>query len=53
MSPTVPPISVRATSMSDPSMRRTASLISFVMCGMTCTVWPRYSPRRSLAMTEL
>ena len=27
------------------------SLISFVMWGMTCTVWPRYSPRRSLLRT--
>jgi len=27
-----------------PSMLRTASLISFVMWGMTWTVWPRYSP---------
>ena len=26
-------------------------LISSVMCGMTCTVSPRYSPRRSLAIT--
>ncbi|HJU90601.1 MAG TPA: hypothetical protein VJ672_14520 [Gemmatimonadaceae bacterium] len=28
-----------------------AALISSVMCGMTCTVEPRYSPRRSLVMT--
>ena len=27
------------------------ALISLVMCGITCTVSPRYSPRRSLAMT--
>ena len=27
------------------------ALISLVMCGMTCTVSPRYSPRRSLAIT--
>jgi hypothetical protein len=32
--------------------RRIRSLISFVMCGMTCTVEPRYSPFRSLRMTE-
>ena len=32
-------------------MRRMRALISFVMCGMTWTVSPRYSPRRSLAMT--
>jgi hypothetical protein len=30
---------------------RMRALISSVMCGMTCTVAPRYSPRRSLAMT--
>ena len=29
----------------------TKALISFVMCGMTCTVEPRYSPRRSLFST--
>jgi hypothetical protein len=28
------------------------ALISLVMCGMTCTVSPRYSPRRSLAITS-
>jgi hypothetical protein len=27
------------------------ALISSVTCGMTCTVLPRYSPRRSLWMT--
>ena len=27
------------------------ALISSVMCGITCTVEPRYSPRRSLVMT--
>ena len=31
--------------------RRMRRLISSVMCGMTCTVSPRYSPRRSLAIT--
>ena len=31
--------------------RRMRRLISSVMCGMTCTVSPRYSPRRSRAMT--
>ena len=28
------------------------ALISSVMCGMTCTVLPRYSPRRSFLITE-
>ncbi len=51
MSPTVPPTSVMTTSTSGPAMRRMRDLISFVMCGMTCTVSPRYSPRRSLAIT--
>ena len=53
MSPTVPPISVMITSgfgVSD-ACSRMRRLISSVMCGMTCTVSPRYSPRRSLAMT--
>ena len=40
MSPTVPPISTRTTSLS-PATRRTQSLISSVTCGMTCTVLPR------------
>ena len=53
MSPTVPPISVMMTSgaflpSAGSRMRR---LISSVMCGMTWTVSPRYSPRRSLAIT--
>ena len=51
MSPTVPPTSVMTTSTSGPPMPRMRDLISFVMCGMTCTVSPRYSPRRSLAIT--
>ena len=29
----------------------TGQVYSSVMCGITCTVSPRYSPRRSLAMT--
>jgi len=29
-----------------------ALLISSVMCGITWTVEPRYSPRRSLVMTD-
>jgi hypothetical protein len=33
-------------------MARIRDLISLVMCGMTWTVSPRYSPRRSLAMTR-
>ena len=53
MSPTVPPISEMTMSVSELSpARRIRSLISFVMCGITCTVEPRYSPRRSLRMTE-
>ena len=31
---------------------RMLSLISLVMCGITCTVRPRYSPRRSFWMTD-
>src|SRR5215203_5093339 len=58
MSPTVPPISVITTSARLPSasgsaIARTRLLISSVMCGMTWTVSPRYSPRRSLAITDL
>ena len=57
MSPTVPPTSVITTSGAAPSSSGAAiakmrSLISLVMCGMTCTVSPRYSPRRSLAITD-
>ena len=53
MSPTVPPISVTTTSQSLASMTlRMRSLISFVMCGITCTVEPRYSPLRSLRITR-
>ncbi len=51
MSPTVPPISTRHTSAS-PAPRRMRDLISSVMCGMTWTVSPRYSPRRSLVRTS-
>ena len=56
MSPTVPPTSVITTSGTWPSssgsaMPRIRALISLVMCGMTWTVSPRYSPRRSLAIT--
>ena len=52
MSPTVPPISEMTTSVSVASdARRIRSLISFVMCGMTWTVEPRYSPFRSLRST--
>ena len=51
MSPTVPPISTIATSA--PSVAsRTRALISSVMCGITCTVAPRYSPRRSFEITD-
>ena len=53
MSPTVPPISLITTSVGVASdARRMRSLISFVMCGMTWTVDPRYSPFRSLRSTE-
>ena len=31
---------------------RTAPLISSVMCGMTCTVLPRYSPAVPSVMTD-
>ena len=52
MSPTVPPISLMTTSAVDASAAlRIRSLISFVMCGITCTVAPRYSPLRSLRST--
>ena len=50
MSPTVPPISVITTSCPG-AVRRMAFLISSVMWGTTCTVEPRYSPRRSLLIT--
>ncbi len=52
MSPTVPPTSTMTMSAS-PAASRMTVLISSVMCGMTCTVLPRYSPRRSFWMTEL
>ena len=51
MSPTVPPISVMTTSVPSTARREIRRLISSVMCGMTCTVLPRYSPRRSAAST--
>ena len=35
-----------------PATRRIRSLISLVMCGITWTVEPRYSPFRSLRSTE-
>ena len=52
MSPTVPPISTITTSAFDdvaPCVMR--ALISLVICGITCTVAPRKSPRRSRRMT--
>ncbi len=50
MSPTVPPTSTISTSC--PFAHSTIRLlISSVTCGMTCTVPPRYSPRRSFWMT--
>ena len=52
MSPTVPPISEMTTSVGPASAaRRIRALISFVMCGITCTVAPRNSPLRSLRRT--
>ena len=52
MSPTVPPISEMTTSVGpDSAARRMRALISFVMCGITCTVAPRKSPLRSLRRT--
>ena len=53
MSPTVPPISVMMMSgaFSSSARRRMRRLSSSVMWGITCTVSPRYSPRRSLAIT--
>ena len=54
MSPTVPPISTSTMSTSlEDEMRRMRFLISSVMCGITWTVEPRYSPLRSLRMTVL
>jgi hypothetical protein len=56
MSPTVPPISTMATSAASdvptPAPRSMNAWISLVMCGITCTVRPRYSPRRSFFSTE-
>ena len=52
MSPTVPPISEMTTSTGSVSaIRLIRALISFVMCGITCTVAPRNSPLRSLRST--
>ena len=52
ISPTVPPISVIITSalLVLPTLYMN-SLISLVMCGITCTVLPRYSPFLSLLST--
>jgi hypothetical protein len=42
MSPTVPPIStISRSAFSVSAYERIRSLISSVMCGMTCTVLPR------------
>ena len=52
MSPTVPPISTITTSALELAAAwRMRPLISSVTCGMTCTVAPRKSPRRSFLMT--
>ena len=49
ISPTVPPISVMTISDCDAlPARYTLLLISFVICGITCTVAPKYSPFLSL-----
>jgi len=50
MSPTVPPTSTIATSTPLPKPL-ILSLISSVICGITWTVSPRYSPRLSFCMT--
>ena len=56
MSPTVPPISTIATSVLPShaafAPRSMNSWISLVTCGITCTVLPRYSPRRSFLITD-
>jgi hypothetical protein len=52
MSPTVPPTSTMITSASVArASPRIRALISSVMCGITWTVLPRNSPRRSFAIT--
>ncbi len=52
MSPTVPPISLITTSTGAAfAARLIRALISFVMCGITCTVAPRNSPLRSFRST--
>ncbi|OPX67542.1 MAG: hypothetical protein A4E30_00008 [Methanomassiliicoccales archaeon PtaB.Bin215] len=54
MSPTVPPSSTMQTSAPVASATFTmCALISFVMCGMIWTVFPRYSPVLSFSMTDL
>ena len=54
MSPTVPPISEMTTSAGATfSARRMRALISFVMCGITCTVAPRNSPLPLLAQDRV
>jgi len=52
MSPTVPPTSTIMTSAClSRATRVISSRISLVTWGITCTVPPRYSPRRSRAIT--
>ena len=41
ISPTVPPISVITTSAPVFANEYTLSFIAFVICGITCTVFPR------------
>jgi len=54
MSPTVPPSSTMHTSAPVASATlMMCALISFVTCGMICTVFPRYSPILSFSITDL
>ena len=52
ISPTVPPISVITISCS-PLFPKSCirAFISFVICGITCTVFPKKSPRLSFSIT--
>mmetsp|Transcript_28343 Transcript_28343/g.71102 ORF Transcript_28343/g.71102 Transcript_28343/m.71102 type:complete len:242 (+) Transcript_28343:915-1640(+) len=58
ISPTVPPSSITHTSGTSPvrlsgftATSRIQSCTASVTCGTTCTVFPRYSPRRSRSIT--
>ena len=52
MSPTIPPISQITKSSFDESFFIN-SFIRSVMCGITCTVLPKYFPLRSFRRTSL